>query len=680
MSPQMVSLSSARRAARNQPFSSAGAIAFLWCGCWLCGLWLAPFATPAFAQSSQGSPSPRVALVVGNAQYPYRPLKNPVNDAELMRATLTGIGFEVIVLRNADRRTMLSGLRDFENKARSAEVALFYFAGHGAQVGGSNYLLPVGSQIQTETDVPDEAIEAASVLRRLEDARAKVALVILDACRDNPFTGASRSASRGLARMSVPTGTIVAYATAPGSTAADGAGNNGVYTQQLARHLKEPNLELRDVFDRTAQEVERLTGGKQKPHEEIGLRGRFVLVETRASGAASANASVSPQPSPSPGSSPITLLPAPGTTTGLSLDDLQKQESLRRQWADWQKQMKADYDKVVSFATSGGSAELEAKAWERFLAAWQQDNPTSQEDNSLRELAQQKMRVANLKVEEDAAGRLKREQELTTQREAAARQAEEERRRIAQAGSRPQAGQAFRDCPDCPEMVMIPAGSFMQGSPPSAADSSSDEGPQRRVSVSAFAMGKYTVTFAEWDVCVQAGGCNGYRPADVWGRGTRPVNFVSWEDAQAYVQWLSRKTGKRYTLPSESQWEYAARAGSTTAYYWGDAIGSGNANCRGCGSQWDKKQTAPVGSFRPNAFGLHDMAGNVWQWTADCWNEKYNGAPTDGSAWTSGNCERRVIRGGSWKDIPLRLRSASRSGDFTQRINDLGFRVLRTAD
>jgi hypothetical protein len=199
MSPQMVSLSPPRQVAPNQQHSMAGAFALLWCWCWLCCLWLAPFATPAFAQSSQGSPSPRVALVVGNAQYPDRPLKNPVNDAELMRATLVGIGFEVIVLRNADRRTMLSGLRDFENKARSAEVALFYFAGHGAQVGGSNYLLPVGSQIQTETDVPDEAIEAASVLRRLEDARAKVALVILDACRDNPFTGASRSAARGLA-------------------------------------------------------------------------------------------------------------------------------------------------------------------------------------------------------------------------------------------------------------------------------------------------------------------------------------------------------------------------------------------------------------------------------------------------------------------------------------------------
>jgi branched-chain amino acid transport system substrate-binding protein len=219
----------------------------------------------------------RVALVVGNASYAERPLKNPVNDANLMDTTLRGLGFEVTVLRNVDRRALLTGLREFEAKARDAEVALFFFAGHGAQVGGNNYLLPVGGNLQSEIDVPDEAVEASSVLRRLEDARSRVALVILDACRDNPYAGSRRSASRGLARMNVSTGTIVAYATAPGSTAADGAGSNGVYTEQLARQLKTPGLDIKDVFDRTAQEVERLTNGKQRPREEVGLRGRFVL-------------------------------------------------------------------------------------------------------------------------------------------------------------------------------------------------------------------------------------------------------------------------------------------------------------------------------------------------------------------------------------------------------------------
>jgi len=172
----------------------------------------------------------------------------------------------------------------------------FFFAGHGAQVGGSNYLIPVGGSIQSETDVPDEALDAASVLRRLEDARIKVALVILDACRDNPYAGASRSASRGLGRMNVPTGTIVAYATAPGSTAADGSGNNGVYTEQLVRQLKTPNLDIKEVFDRTAQEVERITNGKQRPREEIGLRGRFVLKGSNNPSDGVQVASIRPEP------------------------------------------------------------------------------------------------------------------------------------------------------------------------------------------------------------------------------------------------------------------------------------------------------------------------------------------------------------------------------------------------
>ena len=136
---------------------------------------------------------------------------------------------------------------------------------------------------------------------------------------------------------------------------------------------------------------------------------------------------------------------------------------------------------------------------------------------------------------------------------------------------------------------------------------------------------------------------------------------VSWDDTQQYVAWLSRMTGQPYRLLTEAEWEYAARAGTTTAYYWGDEIGKGNANCDGCGSQWDFKQTAPIGSFAPNAFGLYDMAGNVNQWVQDCYHDDYNGAPIDGSAWTSEDCSRRVVRGGSWYYSPLSLRSAIRN-------------------
>ena len=271
------------------------------------------------------------------------------------------------------------------------------------------------------------------------------------------------------------------------------------------------------------------------------------------------------------------------------------------------------------------------------------------------------------------------------------RHMEEARERLKEAGARAREeaqrkerekpGRAFRDCPECPEMVVVPAGSFMMGSAPGEESRGSDEGPVHRVTIAKpFAVGKYEVTFAEWDACVVAGGCGGHRPGDRgWGRGRRPVINVNWDDAKAYVRWLSDKTGKQYRLPSESEWEYAARAGTTTRYNWGHDIGRNRANCDGCGSRWDNEQTAPAGSFSANPFGLHDMHGNVWEWVEDCWNERYVGAPSDGSAWTDGNCSRRVLRGGSWDFIPRVLRSAYRNRNRAgYRYFIFGFRVART--
>ena len=230
-------------------------------------------------------------------------------------------------------------------------------------------------------------------------------------------------------------------------------------------------------------------------------------------------------------------------------------------------------------------------------------------------------------------------------------------------------------------MVVIPAGSFRMGCV-SGQDCYDDELPVHEVTIpEAFAVSVYEVTFAQWDACVLGGGCGGYRPDDEgWGRGTRPVIDVSWEDAQEYVGWLSGQTGQSYRLLSESEWEYVARAGTSTAYSWGNAIGSNRANCDGCGSQWDGRQTAPVGSFSANAYGVHDMHGNVWEWVEDCWNDSYAGAPSDGSAWLRGDCERRVLRGGSWFDYPRVLRSAVRDWLLLRGpgIISVGFRVART--
>ncbi|MET0070045.1 MAG: formylglycine-generating enzyme family protein [Candidatus Thiodiazotropha sp.] len=235
-----------------------------------------------------------------------------------------------------------------------------------------------------------------------------------------------------------------------------------------------------------------------------------------------------------------------------------------------------------------------------------------------------------------------------------------------------------------PEMVLIPAGEFIMGSDSDTdSDAYSEELPQHRVVIKSFYLGQYTVTFAEY--AAFANTTKRELPGDEgWGRDRRPVINVSWVDAVAYADWLSQQTGRRYRLPSEAEWEYAARAGSTTRYSWGNDIdqdGKLRANCDGCGSQWDDKQTAPVGCFKPNTFGLYDMSGNVSEWVQDCWHSDYLKAPSDGSAWLENNKidhDRRVLRGGSWNSKPGRLCSAYRDwGYAASRNKTLGFRIAQ---
>lgn len=236
----------------------------------------------------------------------------------------------------------------------------------------------------------------------------------------------------------------------------------------------------------------------------------------------------------------------------------------------------------------------------------------------------------------------------------------------------------FRDCPDCPEMVEIPPGSFRRGSLPSESGHHPSEGPVTEVAIRrSFAIGRYPVTFGEWDECVKDGACT-HKPNDRgWGRGTRPLFYVSWNDTQTYIKWLSAKTGKTFRLPSEAEWEYAARSGSKTRYPWGDAVGHKMANCMGCSDEVSDR-TTPVGSFPPNRFNLFDMHGNVWEWTADCWNGSYAGAPTDGSPWLNGECNKAAVRGGAWGLSPQDIRSARREGDNKDlRSGRRGFRVAR---
>ena len=310
-------------------------------------------------------------------------------------------------------------------------------------------------------------------------------------------------------------------------------------------------------------------------------------------------------------------------------------------------------------------------------------------------------RAAEKRRQEEQKRRQEEEKEKLDRIKQAA--AEEERRRQEQAVAKRKAesnrekrtGRKFRDCEECPEMVVVPAGAFTMGSPSGESGRYSDEGPRHQVKMwYPFAVGIYEVTFEEWDACVEDGGCGGYVPDDKgWGRGKRPVINVSWSDAQAYVQWLSNKTGAAYYLLSESEWEYVARAGANTARYWGE---SSSDQCRYANGADETARryhsnlpveacddghyyTAPVGTYTANAFGLYDVLGNVWEWTRDCWIDNYHNVSGDGSARESGDCSKRVFRGGSWFSGPKFLRSAYRIGESSElRDGGLGFRVCRS--
>ena len=275
-----------------------------------------------------------------------------------------------------------------------------------------------------------------------------------------------------------------------------------------------------------------------------------------------------------------------------------------------------------------------------------------------------------------------------------------------------QPAREFRECPECPVMVGMPAGRFVMGSPVSENGRFEAEGPQRIVTVKAFAMAKYAVSSAEFLAFLRV---TGHRPApcnallglgwQVPRTGTAyapqdqeppdwPAVCLDWRDAHTYIAWINTKaraanprlTRDPYRLPSEAEWEYAARGGTTTVRWWGDAIGDNNANCNGCGSPYDRRLLAPVHAFAPNPFGLYGVLGNAWQWVEDCWHPNYAGAPVDGSVWAGGDCSRHVLRGGSWSNLPIFVRAATRSaapnntGDpttFSDYSSLAGFRLAR---
>ncbi|WP_395021917.1 SUMF1/EgtB/PvdO family nonheme iron enzyme [Dongia sp.] len=562
------------------------------------------------AWTGPAAAEPRVALVIGNSNYgaAFSSLPNPKNDAQLIAKALKGAGFEVNMVLDADQKQMKRAFADFGEtlaaKGKDA-VGLFYYAGHGVQVNGANYLIPTNADIAKEGDVEMEAVNADWVLQQMEFAENRMNIIILDACRNNPLPAGKRSAEKGLARMDAPKGSFLAYSTAPGDAALDGKGSNSPYSAALAKAIESDRVPLEQLFRNVRVNVMNATGENQVPWDASSLTGEFYFKRPDGSAPAQQSAALAPAPQPA--------------------------------------------------APSGGDAVDTSRTPEPAIAA----------------------------------------------------------------------GKVFRDCPDCPELVSIPAGSFSMGFGPGDQADRPEEKPTHKVAVKPFAIMTKEVTRDQFDAfvlaaardtsggCQQSDGGNGkwdekgdYLHPGIEQQGNHPVVCVSGYDAADYAAWLSDKTGKHYRLPTEAEWEYAARAGKKTSYPWGNDISANACRFINAMDQSGHKKypinealkcddkfttTAPVGSFPANAFGVHDMLGNVWELVSDCWHNTYQGAPTDGSAWAEG-CETPVegkaedgpfqpMRGGAWLENPWDSRLSTRwAATSNGRESTIGFRLVRDLD
>lgn len=631
----------------------------------------------------------RLALIIGNDQYRFvPPLQNAVADANTMADAFRKAGYKATVVANRDLKSMKDDIRSFRKLVQSGDEVVFFYSGHGTQMGGENFLLPIDVRAESADQVRDDALSLSQVLNDLRASNPAFTLAIVDACRDNPFASKGRAiGGRGLTGVAGATGQMVMYAAGEGQQALDRLGpadtvRNGVFTRVFVREMTRPGLPIDQVLRNVRVEVNRLAASVR--HEQVPalydqVLGTYYFYPPTAESLAA------------PPAAPIPMKPGvagPQGTGTMDLADLQKadkeDQARKAEWSKWQTAMKSAFDRV-----GGLSENVQLAAWERFVTTYQgQNNPFTEDDEALM---------------------------------AKARQAINSFKNKAPTGAKAVPG--FKDCDQCPEMVWLPTGSFAMGAPDSDPERDKDEGPVHEVKIGRkLAMGRFHVTVDEFTRFVQdtgyiteaenGPGCLGYaggrwrvdkqinwRNPGYAQLVKEPVVCVSHNDAKAYVRWLQRKSGKPgYRLPSEAEWEYAARAGTTTRYVWGDEANSaaqcthanaadttvreqvpGAATWAVAGCSDGYAYMAPVGSFRANAFGLHDMIGNAWQWLEDTWHEGYAGAPTDGSVWDGGDAARRVLRGGSWYDKPRVLRPAIRNRfEATRAVATYGFRVARS--
>lgn len=597
----------------------------------------------------------RVALVVGNNSYAnlaanYQ-LEKAVNDATAMRDTLQGLGFEVIFLQDAALRDFKNAVFKFSAKIEKGDVAAFYYSGHGAALKGTNYFLPSDiTPVDTSHQLNEAEIEAqvsqlaefsvkeALILEHMAKREPQVSLVIVDACRNNPLRddkveNAFRSMSvNGVvlgdnistAEKTLPEGMIIVYSAGFGQQALDRLNTNdkdpnSPFTRVLLKQLKQPGLGLGDVVKNTKQEVFRLAktvAHKQTPSVYDQLFGGDVFLNGE------------PEQAKLPDTKPDTT-PDPAQAAFVAAGEnlsMLKVVAVRFSGTVW-----ADF------------ANTKIQELEKKVAVLVPEKPVAPECAGVSTTVKGKIRCLK-------------------------------------------PGDVFTDCKGCPEMVVVPAGSFMMGSPADENYRDSDEGPQHKVTFAkSFAIGMFEVTrgqFAEF-----AGDMNFDTSSncETWSvTDAHPVVCVSWDDAQAYVQWLSKKSGVDYRLLTEAEWEYAARTGTPTTVPTETVKKSAvltkslKALAGSASVEVHDKHRLPtmvVGSDDATNFGLFDLAGNVEEWTEDCYEYNYKNAHANGNA-TEGRGCKRTIRGGG--EFLFRFRWANRDASSADsQFNDLGFRIAR---
>lgn len=577
---------------------------------WLAQTWW--LSPPALAQA--GATPARLALVIGNAAYREAPLANPVTDSRAVAEALRQGDFDVTMVENADRAGLERALAAFREKlTRGAHVVVFY-AGHAVQHRGRNFLAAVDANIRSPGDLGRDASDFDGLLDALIVSRPASAVVVLDAARDNPWQAALGN-RKGLAPIEPLENIAVMAPVAPGRTQAETPGRTDPAIAEWLKAIRTPGLDMAAALTRTRDAVARATRRKQQVWiSSPPAAGLVVTPNGKPAAIAQATRGV------------IMAPPPPGPQSDqLGPYELSFWETIRNS------ENPAEYRAYLDAYPNGRFASL-ARTREEFYRTRGQARPTSPAPAQTASATQ------------------------------------------ARPGATPAPARPLRDCEDCPELTLLPAGTFEMGSN----EMFEFEKPVRSVAIGRpFYIGTREVTFAEWDACVAEGGCS-HRPSDRnLGRGRRPVTDIHWNDAGAYVVWLSLKTGRKYRLPTEAEWEYAARAGTTTSYPWGNTIDKEKANCVGCNAQ-PRRQAIEVGQFPPNGFGLYDMAGNAAEWVADCWSESYRSSPRDGSAYSPPGCRERVLRGGSFNNDPRYLRSAARfKYESDVRFYTNGFRVVR---